>query len=87
MSREGYCRPVPGKGGQLVVDNNGTSMNNIWLHTTRRYWEKEQRSTEKEMECQHKGRHEEIQLTEDLAQYRKYWMTKLMAGPAQEYGQ
>ena len=22
------------------------------------------------------------QLTEDMAQYRKYWMTKILAGPA-----
>ena len=33
---------------------------------TRSFWEKEQRSTRKDMEGQHKGRHEEIQLTEDI---------------------
>ena len=27
------------------------------------------------------------QLTEDMAQYRKYWMTKILAGPAQGDGQ
>ena len=27
------------------------------------------------------------QLTEDMAQYREYWMTKIMAGPAQGDGQ
>ena len=27
------------------------------------------------------------QLTEDMAQDRKYWMTKILAGPAQEDGQ
>ena len=26
------------------------------------------------------------QLTEDMAHYRKYWMTKIMAGPAQGDG-
>ena len=25
-------------------------------------------------------------LTEDMAQYRKYWMTKILAGPAQGDG-
>ena len=53
---------------------------------TRRFFEKEQRSTEKEMEGQHEGRHEEIP-TEDMAQYRKYWMTEILAGPAQGDGQ
>ena len=54
---------------------------------TRNFWEKEQRSTEKEMEGQHKGRHEEIPTDEDMAQERKYWMTKIMDGPAQGAGQ
>ena len=27
------------------------------------------------------------QLTEDMAQYRKYWMTKIMTGSAQGDGQ
>ena len=41
----------------------------------RSFEEKAQRSTEKVTEGQHKGR----QLTEDMAQYRKYWKTQLMA--------
>ena len=28
-----------------------------------------------------------FQLTEDMAQYRKYWITQIMAGPAQGDGQ
>ena len=48
--------------------------------------EKEQRPTEKEKEGQHTGKHEEIP-TEDMAQEQKYWMTKIMAGPAQGDGQ
>ena len=45
-------------------------------------------STEKEMDMDNisKGRHEQIdpyQLSEDMTQYRKYWMTQIMAGPAQ----
>ena len=55
---------------------------------TRGFWEKEQRPTEKEMEGQHTGRYEEIyQLTEDMAQDRKYWMTKILAGSTQGDGQ
>ena len=33
------------------------------------------------------GYMKKYQLTEDMAQYRKYWMTKILAGPAQGYGQ
>ena len=39
------------------------------------------------MEGQHKGRHKGYQLTEDMAQDRKYWMTQIMACPAQGDGQ
>ena len=34
-----------------------------------------------------KGDMKKYQLTEDMAQYRKYWMTKILAGPAQGDGQ
>ena len=33
------------------------------------------------------GDMKKYQLTEDMAQYRKYWMTNILAGPAQESGQ
>ena len=33
------------------------------------------------------GDMKKYQLTEDMAQYRKYWMTKILAGPAQGDGQ
>ena len=33
------------------------------------------------------GDMKKYQLTEDMAQYRKYWMTKIMAGPVQGDGQ
>ena len=51
---------------------------------TRGFWDKEQRPTEQEMEGQHMKKY---QLTEDMAQDRKYWMTKILAGPAQGDGQ
>ena len=37
------------------------------------------------MEGHHKVRHEDIttKLTDDMAQHRKYWMIKIMAGPAE----
>ena len=34
-----------------------------------------------------KGDMKKYQLTEDMAQYRKYWMPEIMAGPAQGDGQ
>ena len=50
---------------------------------TRGFWEKEQRPTEKEIQRDMK----KYQLTEDMAQDRKYWMTKILTGPAQGDGQ
>ena len=43
---------------------------------TRGFWEKEQRD-------KIQGDLKKYQLTEDMAQYRKYWMTIILAGPAQ----
>ena len=47
------------------------------------FWEKSQRSTEKIWRDNIKEDMKKYQLTEDMAQDRKYWMTKIMAGPAQ----
>ena len=51
---------------------------------TRNFW-KEQRSTEKEKRWRDNinGDMKKYQLTEDMAQDRKFWMGKIMAGPAQ----
>ena len=54
---------------------------------TRRFWKKEQRSTEKRRRDNIKGYMKKYQLTEDMTQYRKYWTTKIMVGPAQGDGQ
>ena len=56
------------------------------IAATRGFWEEEQRPTEKEMEEQHTRRHQEIP-TEDMTQNRKYWMTKILAGPVEGDGQ
>ena len=62
-------------------------MRNREIAKTRSFWEKEQRSTEKEMGDNIKGDMKKYRLTEDMAQDRKYWMTKIMAGRAQGDGQ
>ena len=54
---------------------------------TRGLWEKEQWPTENEMRDNIKVDMKKCQLTEDMAQYRKYWMTKILAGPALGDGQ
>ena len=54
---------------------------------TRGFSEKEQRPTEKEREGNMQGDMKKYQLTEDMAQHRKYWMTKILAGPLQGDGQ
>ena len=54
---------------------------------TRNFWENEQRSTEKRWRDNIKENTKKQQLTEDMAQDRKYWMTEIMAGPAQGDGQ
>ena len=51
------------------------------------FGEKEQRSTEKKIRDNIKGDMKKYQLTEDMAQDRKYLMTQILAGPAQGDGQ
>ena len=83
------CWKFPGKQKTKVVcpPFEARTQPHLWeIANTRRFWETEQRSTETEMEGQHKGTLEEIP-TEDVAQDRKYWMTEIMAGPAQGDGQ
>ena len=53
---------------------------------TRGFWEKEQRPTEKRWRDNIQGDMKKYQLTEDMAQDRKYWMTKILAGPVQGDG-
>ena len=53
---------------------------------TRRLWEKEQRPTEKERD-NIKEDMKTYRLTEDMTQDRQYWMTEILAGPAQGDGQ
>ena len=54
---------------------------------TRRFWEKEQRSTKKRWKDNIKGDMKKYRLTEDMAQDRTYWTTEIMAGSTQGDGQ
>ena len=59
------------------------------IAATKGFWEEEQRPTEKDMDGQLyiQGEMKKYQLTEDMAQYPTYWMTKILAGPVQGDGQ
>ena len=50
------------------------------------FWEKEQRRPKTRWMDNINGDMTKFQLTEDMAQDRKHWMTKIMAGPAQADG-
>ena len=56
------CSNFPGKKTKVVwpLLEARTQTHLCEIAATRSFWEKEQRSTEKVMEGQHKGRHEEI---------------------------
>ena len=58
------------------------------IFTTRSFWEKQQWGRPKKRWRDNiQGDMKKYQLTEDMAQDRKYWMTKIMAGSAQTDGQ
>ena len=65
-----------------------TQPNLCKIAPTRGFWEEEQRPTKKEMEGQHTVQEDmkKYRLTEYMAQDRKYWMTKILAGPVQGDG-